>query len=174
MTRLLLLGLLLNKSMHGYEMQSMIEQSKMDQWANILSGSIYYALNRMEEEGLIVAEAEERTGARLRKIYAITEAGREHFKELLLQSLSTKPHSAKSDFTLGLAWIHMLPKEDALSVLRRNLSELEQQKQLWDAGRRIKGEHGLSPFVEAGFDNAIELMEADIRYITKLITLLQA
>ncbi|WP_141335900.1 PadR family transcriptional regulator [Paenibacillus sp. tmac-D7] len=141
--------------------------------ANILSGSIYYALNKMEEEGLIAAEAEERTGARLRKIYAITDAGRVHFNELLLHSLSTPPHSAKSDFTLGLAWIHMLPKDDALAVLRHNLSQLEQQKQLWELGKRIKGEHGLSSFVEAGFDNAIELMEADIRYITRLIALLQ-
>ncbi|WP_201319323.1 hypothetical protein [Paenibacillus sp. EPM92] len=67
----------------------------------------------------------------------------------------------------------MLPKDDALAVLRHNLSQLEQQKQLWELGKRIKGEHGLSSFVEASFDNAIELMEADIRYITRLIALLQ-
>ncbi|MDQ1910595.1 PadR family transcriptional regulator [Paenibacillus sp. GD4] len=174
MTRLALLGLLLNKSMHGYELQSMIEQSKMDQWANILSGSIYYALNKMEEEGLVAAESEERTGARVRKVYGITEAGRAQFKELLLQSLGAYPHSAKSEFTLSLAWLPQLPKEEALGVLRQNLAQLEQQKQFWEAGKRMTGEKDPSPYLAAGYENAMELMEADIRYVTKLITLLQA
>lgn len=76
MTNLILLSFLRQRPMHGYEIQQLIQSSRMDLWTNILSGSIYYALNKMEQDGLIVATAEERTGARLRKIYSITDAGK--------------------------------------------------------------------------------------------------
>lgn len=91
MTNLILLALLRERPMHGYELQQLIQTSRMDTWTNLLSGSIYYALNKMEQDGLLRTEAEERTGARLRKIYAITEAGEEMFQQMLRQSLTITP-----------------------------------------------------------------------------------
>ena len=67
MTNLILLSFLRQRPMHGYEIQRLIQASRMDIWTNILSGSIYYALNKMESDGLIATTAEERTGARLCK-----------------------------------------------------------------------------------------------------------
>ena len=100
-TNLIVLGFLRMRPMHGYEIQQLIQQSRMDDWANVLSGSIYYALNKMEQDGLIRAEAEVRTGNRLRKIYAITEEGEAQFREMVRESLTAGPHSVKSDLALG-------------------------------------------------------------------------
>jgi DNA-binding PadR family transcriptional regulator len=172
-TNLIVLGFLRMRPMHGYEIQQLIQQSRMDDWANLLSGSIYYALNKMEQDGLIRAEAEVRTGNRLRKIYAITEEGEAQFREMVRESLTVSPHSMKSDLALGLAWIDAVPREEAIRLLERNLEQVERTREQWLLGREIKGSLGLTPVVMAAFDNAIGVLELDIAYLKRLIALLR-
>lgn len=172
-TNLIVLGFLRQRPMHGYEIQQLIQQSRMDDWANLLSGSIYYALNKMEQDGWIRAEAEVRTGNRLRKIYAITEEGESQFRELVRESLTLSPHSVKSDLALGLAWIDAIPREDAVRLLEQNLKQLERTQEHWLTGREIKSRYGLTPITMAAFDNAIGILELDIAYLKRLISLLQ-
>lgn len=172
MTNLIILAFLRDRPMHGYEIQQMIQTSRMDTWANLLSGSIYYALNKMEKEGLIEAVAEERTGARLRKIYGITKQGEQLFRQLIEDAVKLPPHSVKSDFVAALNWIETLPKEQALAYLDQNLAQLEETLALWRLGRSLKSEHGLTPIAEACFDNAIALLELDISFVQKVKTLL--
>ncbi|MGF7045894.1 DNA-binding PadR family transcriptional regulator [Paenibacillus sp. DS2015] len=172
MANLIVLALLRQRPMHGYEIQQIIQTSRMDVWANLLSGSIYYALNKMEQDGLLRTDSEERTGARLRKIYAITEQGEELFQQLVRETLTLTPHSVKSDFVLGLNWIDAIPKEEALDLLNRNLRQVEATLLLWHEGKEIKGLYGLSPIGEASFDNAIALLEQDITFIKRIIELL--
>ncbi|GKU78087.1 PadR family transcriptional regulator [Paenibacillus sp. L3-i20] len=173
MANLIILALLRSRPMHGYEMQQFIQLTRMDEWANLLSGSIYYALNKMEQDGLVRTEAEERTGARLRKIYGITDKGEEQFRELVRKSLTLTPHSVKSDFALSLNWIEAIPKEDALELLYQNLQQVESTLEMWRQGKEIKAEYGLTPIVAASFDNAIAILEQDISFMKKVISLLQ-
>ena len=65
------------KPTHGYEIQQYISMSGMEQWTKIQSGSIYYALTKLEKEKNIAVIREEHTGARVRKIYEITDLGTE-------------------------------------------------------------------------------------------------
>jgi len=173
MTNLIVLALLRDRPMHGYEIQQLIGISRMDEWANLLSGSIYYALNKMEKDGLIRTAAEERTGARLRKIYEITDAGEQLFHSLVREALTITPHSVKSDFAVALNWIEMLPKEEALELLGNNLNQLEKMLAHWRHGMKVKGEYGLSPIAQASFENAIALLEQDIAYMHKVISIVQ-
>ncbi|MDU0331338.1 PadR family transcriptional regulator [Paenibacillus sp. 3LSP] len=172
MTNLIILALLRDRPMHGYEIQQLIQTSRMDTWANLLSGSIYYALNKMEQEGLIQTVAEERTGARLRKIYGITEAGEVAFQNMIRESLTLTPHSVKSDFTLALSWVDAVPREEALALLRQNLQRLEDTLALWRQGRELKKEY-LNAFTEASFDNGMALLQLDIDYLQRIIGLLE-
>jgi DNA-binding PadR family transcriptional regulator len=169
--RTIILGLLRERPMHGYEIQQYIQMSQMERWANVLSGSIYYALNKMEQEELIRTEAEERTGARLRKIYAITEKGEKAFKDSLVEALSAPVRSLKSDFFVALGWIDELPKEECIRLLRKNIEKLEENKHYWKIGRTLKGKYGLPPAIELAFENVLELIELDIRFLNNLIQL---
>jgi len=76
MIRVIILHYLNIKPTHGYEIQQFISMSGIDQWTKIQSGSIYYALTKLEKEKNIAIQREERTGSRVRKIYAITEQGK--------------------------------------------------------------------------------------------------
>jgi DNA-binding PadR family transcriptional regulator len=173
MSKLIVLGLLRHKEMHGYEIQSIIQESRLDQWANVLSGSIYYSLNKMEEEGIIEAVKEERTGARIRKIYAITDRGREEYMRLLRESLRSRPHSLKSDFMLSLAFIEQLPRDEAVAILTGNLGRIEQTKAEWLAGKASKERTpAYNKLMQLSFDNAIQILEADARLMREAIAYL--
>ena len=173
MSKLIILELLKNKPMHGYEIQIIIQESRMDQWANVLSGSIYYALNKMEDEGLVVTVKEERTGARIRKIYGITEKGEEEYMVLVKDHLHSQPHSLKSDFMLSLAMLGQLPKEEAMNILEENLRALDTTKQEWELGKANKMKSGAyNPIMELAFDNTLRVIEADIQMIHKVIAYL--
>lgn len=170
MSKLIILGLLKNKPMHGYEIQTIIQVSRVDQWANVLSGSIYYALNKMEEEGIIETVKEERTGARIRKIYGITAKGEEEYVNLLKDHLHTPPHSLKSDFMVSLAMISQLPKDEAITLLKSNLSQLEKAKSEWEMGKMNKTISGAyNQVMEFAFDTTLEIIEADIKLINNVI-----
>jgi DNA-binding PadR family transcriptional regulator len=167
---LIILGLLKNKAMHGYEIQSIIQISRVDQWANVLSGSIYYALNKMEEEGIIETVKEERTGARIRKIYGITSKGEEEYLKLLEDHLQTMPHSLKSDFMVSLAMIDQLVKEDAIRILESNLSQLERAKREWENGKMNKSLSSVyNPVMEYAFECTLEIIEADMKLLKRVL-----
>ena len=82
MTRLTLLALLAGQPMHGYELRRQIELRTMDQWADIRYGSIYPALRRLADEGLVEEAGRDRAGnLPTRTTYRITDAGREELKQ---------------------------------------------------------------------------------------------
>ena len=69
----------------------------MDKWTKIQSGSIYYALNKLEKDGLIVLKEEIGSGLKARKIYEITDNGRDELKELVKNELGNELFPSGSD-----------------------------------------------------------------------------
>ena len=173
-TRLVILGFLRERPASGYDIQQWIRLADMDRWAHILSGSIYYALKKMEEEGLVEARAEERTGDRLRKIFAITPRGEAAFRELVRESLSGAPHALVPNFALSVGWLDVLPPGECIGVLEGNIRRLEAARDYWEAGRAAKRQHGgLPPVVEALFDTTRQRIEADIALLRTLVDLVR-
>lgn len=115
------------------------------------------------------ADAEERTGNRLRKIYAITEREQKAFLELLCQALTSPPHSLKSEFSLGLIGFsdNALPPEERVRLLLQNIKKLEQNRELWKIGQEVKGR--FHPALKALFANDLELIERDLCFLRELL-----
>ncbi|MNW45903.1 Transcriptional regulator PadR-like family protein [compost metagenome] len=170
MTRFVVLSFLRMKEMHGYEIQNLIQMSKIEQWANLLSGSLYHALNNLEKEGKIETSREERTGARIRKIYRITEEGEKEFQAELRKGLLTPPGSTKSDFALAVSWVSVLPKEEAKALLTQNIEQIEQNIANWEYGKQVKGRD--SQLAELSMEHGIQKMKLDVDYLNKVIALL--
>lgn len=78
MIRSLILYYLNVKPTHGYEIQKFLQIAGVDHWTKIQSGSIYYALAKLERKDCVEILREEKNGGRIRKIYAITQKGRQH------------------------------------------------------------------------------------------------
>jgi len=108
-TRLVILGLLKDQSLHGYEIKQIIEEH-MGDWTSIAFGSIYFALGKMSEEGLIKKVATEKEGNRpSRSIYQITATGRKEFLRLLREVWSEFERQYFG-IDIGLAFMSALPR----------------------------------------------------------------
>ena len=117
-TRLVILGLLREQPLHGYEIKHIIEEH-MGDWTSIAFGSIYFALGKLSEEGLIKMVATEKTGNRpSRSIYQITEAGRAEFLRLL-REVWNEPERQYFAIDVGLAFMNALPAEEIKGYLQK-------------------------------------------------------
>lgn len=77
---LIVLQLLRAEPTNGYDLSLRI-QAISSQVLNVNAGSLYPALYRMEERGLIRAAWEETTSGRKAKVYSLTGSGRKHLAE---------------------------------------------------------------------------------------------
>lgn len=148
MIRSLILYYLNVKPTHGYEIQKFLQLAGIDNWAKIQSGSIYYALAKLEKDGYVEVLREEKTGARIRKIYAITETGKQGLQKDLKQELSMPIMPIGSDKFFLNNILDELPKDIIIATLQKHLSDLSTQKEYWEKWRQTKIEKDNTPEAE--------------------------
>lgn len=78
----LFLALLSQQSMHGYELKTSFDRVMFEQW-NLNFGQVYTTLTRLERDGLLYWEDVPQGDKPDKKVYHITQKGREVFKEWL-------------------------------------------------------------------------------------------
>lgn len=123
-TRLVILGLLRDRPLYGYELKQIIEEH-MGDWTNIAFGSIYYALGKLDEEDLIEQIAVEQEGRRpSRSVYQITDAGQAEFLRLL-REVWGEVERHYYDIDIGLMFMGALPLEEVKGYLRGRIAQLE-------------------------------------------------
>src|SRR5262245_28426929 len=82
-----ILGLLARAPLSGYQIKAIVDRSTRFFWAASY-GQIYPELRRLEREGLIVGR-DSPNGARARRVYSLTDAGRRALVDWLLDSRTT-------------------------------------------------------------------------------------
>jgi DNA-binding PadR family transcriptional regulator len=103
--RTALFAFLLERQGHGYEAMQYVEQRTNGVWRPS-AGSIYPALQLLEDEGLV--RSEEQDG---RRVYRLTTLGRREAKSRLAAR--------------GLPWDHMEEEPPQIADMRRAMTELE-------------------------------------------------
>lgn len=83
---LVVLSLLSERAMHGYDLLAEYQRQEVVDWASVSKAQVYYALRKLDENGLIAGEVQE-NGARDRVVYVPTDAGR----AALTHALATGP-----------------------------------------------------------------------------------
>jgi len=132
--RLVILGLLQRRPLHGYEIKHVIEDH-MGDWTSIAFGSIYFALKKLTEEGMLEVIATERAGNRpSRTVYAVTDAGREEFLRLL-REVWGKAERQYFTIDIGLFFMDVLSPEEILRHLEARLDELNRTLEYLDRHR---------------------------------------
>ena len=169
MIRVFILYYLNIKPTHGYEIQRYFQVSGMEQWMKVQSGSIYYALTKLEKEKLIVALREEGTGARVRKIYGITEAGKEALqKELLAEVRKPISEVGSPKFILDLM-IGELPKEKLTEAIKEHIHILREQKEFWKKWQKIKGNEIATKLQGITFQMTVDHLQNQILWHEELL-----
>jgi len=157
------------KSTHGYEIQKFIQLNQMDEWTKIQSGSIYYALNKLEKEKLIEIEREEESGGKTRKIYSITSDGKEALEDILLEELRKPIQSTQSDKFVTYPFFKDIPKERLIAQVRGHIAELEKEKLKHEQWAAIKGGDGALGIVQVSFEMMISSLSYQIKWHEALL-----
>ena len=118
-----LLGFLMQCSMTGYDLKKAFSIS-FSFFSGLSYGSIYPALKKMEKLGLISKTVEIQDGAPNRKVYTITEAGRNAFLESLRTPLAPERH--KSGFLMKLFFFAYLPPEERMAIAAMHRDAVQQ------------------------------------------------
>ncbi len=123
LTRLLILWLLAEQSLHGYRIKRILDEETFAVWFPTKVGSIYAVLRTLAREGYVRAVAVEREGQRPERTrYEITPEGRRHFED-----------------TLRKAWVGVPGFVDPVDLALSAEAELDEREVDELLGARIAG-----------------------------------
>jgi DNA-binding PadR family transcriptional regulator len=165
---LAILGLIRERERHGYELEGVIEERGIREWTAVGFSSIYYLLIKLEKRGLVSSRLEEGGSGAARKVYSITPAGETACHRQTLERL-TRARPSHSSFLLGVANAMDLPRDElvaALTAYRQDLAgRLENVNAVW----KRQGKGSLPLLVEALFDYAFAMYQAEDAWVADLI-----
>jgi len=185
-----ILGLLMDRDHHGYEIRSQL-RDRLGIWANVSFGSIYPALARLERHGSVEAvipndsrltslstgslsgeRASLRSlrtasglGRRGRKVYRITERGRQEFVELLANPATLD--DAKN-FSLRMALAKYLTPSLRVGLLERRRADLVERLREVSASAHNED---LDSYARSVMEHAARGVELDLAWIDNLLTI---
>jgi DNA-binding PadR family transcriptional regulator len=128
--KLAILGLLLERNMHPYEITLVMKERAMDRITKLQIGSVYYAIDRMAKEGQIeeveVITSRDRPD---KTIYRITDKGRILFEQLVLQQFK-KNEVLYHPLYLALALSRHVDQSKIEKLLEERIRDTEHQVNL--------------------------------------------
>lgn len=123
--RLMVLGVLdAASTVHGYKIYRQINEWRADTWTSIKPGSIYHALTSLEKKGMVdyAGVKAEKSGPSA-MTYTINDRGRNELRHLIKQALVSYD---QEEFSAGLAWMHLLRREEVIALVKQRLEQYEQ------------------------------------------------
>ena len=172
--RLVILGLLRERSLYGYEIKQIIEEHMSD-WTSIAFGSIYFALDKLEEEKFVEKVEVKRAGKRpTRSVYQITKSGRKEFLRLLRAGWQ---QFERDYFPLDIClfFLESLPLEEVITYLQSRRSTLKTALEYVQSHRAEKLTlPEVPPLAGAIFDHTIFHTQAELDWVTDLLQKLKS
>ena len=107
----------------GYEINKIYESGPLAHFQGASFGSIYPALSRLLDDGLVLAEAREQDGRPDKKVYRLTERGREAFRRALTGP-PPEPESIKSDLLFMLMFATEMTPAHVTDLIEARVTEL--------------------------------------------------
>ncbi|MGA2141952.1 MAG: PadR family transcriptional regulator [Brevinematales bacterium] len=165
-TDIVILALLSNKPKHGYEIKKDVSRI-LERETKLNNNLLYPALRRLEKTGAVVSELQEQAETPTRRVYSITPAGREMFKNLL-NSFREEDISKEEEFLVRVAFMEKLGEHERLRLLDMRLKELQRRL---DHHNNIDGSFAYkfdSPWIENVMSYRQIKITEDIAWIEEL------
>ncbi len=122
---LIVLSLIAEKPMHGYELNATLESRAVTDWAAISRPQVYYSLNKLHEGGFLSSESDQTIGPQ-KQIFKLTKKGKEALEDGLRESHWSEGRERPAFLTWLALSSHISPK-DRLEVIHRRREYLRQQ-----------------------------------------------
>jgi DNA-binding PadR family transcriptional regulator len=166
MLELAILGLLKERSMHGYQLSKRLSDALGGFW-RVSYGSLYPTIRRLEQEGAVERVFDEQDVGRRKNVYRITERGEGLFLELL-EEAGGESASEENPFRVRLAFFKYLAPDTRIRVLERRRAFLEERRSAIRtslAGVR----DGNDTYTLALMEHGLDATESDIAWLEGLI-----
>jgi len=118
----LCLGVLSIGDASGYEIKKIFEES-FSHFYVAGFGSIYPALSELSREGYVTCRELEQEKRPAKKVYHLTDRGREVFQRALAATYPS--HRVRSDFMVMLVFSHLLSPEQLIGVMRQRVADID-------------------------------------------------
>jgi len=163
---LVVLGLLKEQSMHGYQIKHQIELRELNHWARVSLASIYYTLNRLEERGCITSHHEKVGKMPERSVYQLTPKGERQLARLVEKALVSEK-TPEDNFSVGIAFMYGLQKEKVEACLEEKVGLL--QKHAEHLQKDLAAYEGKIPFNWLYLiRNGLEHIRLEIEHLKRL------
>jgi len=182
-----LMALLRVGAMSGYELQKQFSQSVGHVW-HAPDSQIYPELRRMEAEGLVEAEVQQRGDRATRRLYHVTDAGDRAFLEWMSGPLEYQ--RVKDPAHLRSAYLETVSADVARAFFQRHIDVWSDEREQWlgERERIISRSHPMlmrrlaaTPeadhertvaFKRHTYEGLVERAEAEIRWARRGLELL--
>ncbi len=165
MLELAILGLLKERSMHGYQLKKRLADTLGSFW-QVSYGSLYPTLKRLQREGAVEMTFPMEDVGRRKNVYRITEKGELLFAELLERAGSEA--TADNGFSVRFAFFKYLKPETRIRLLERRRMFLEGRfADLKDSLQAYK--ERIDGYTLSLMNHQLAATETDIRWLDDLI-----
>jgi DNA-binding PadR family transcriptional regulator len=165
---LLLLGMLLDRPMHGYELYQQIQAEGIDGWFNVSMAGVYYSLGKLRDQSL-VAESRQRGARSARKsIYRLTEEGRAAFFKAM-EAKAASREKVYLDYDVIIYLLNKLPLRRAITLLEQQQAFLAQQSKEVQAHLAEERDNGQSPLKLAVLDHRRRYLEMEQSWLADVV-----
>ena len=166
MLELAILGLLKERSMHGYQLSKRLTDALGGFW-RVSYGSLYPTLKRLEREGAVEQVFDEVTVGRRKNVYRITEKGETLFLELL-EEAGHDTSTEDNRFRVRLAFFKYLAPDARIRLLERRRAHLEERLSTIQASLATTRER-FDTYTLSLMQHGRETTEQDIAWLNGLI-----
>ncbi|HEV2376967.1 MAG TPA: PadR family transcriptional regulator [Streptosporangiaceae bacterium] len=167
---LAVLGLLLERPMHPYEMATTLRARSKDASFKVTTGSLYDVIEALTREGWIAPQGMERAGKRPeRTIYAQTDRGATEFVTWL-DELIRQPTKEFPRFLAAVSYLGALGPDRAAQALEERITKLSDQV---DEAQETLGqayEQGVPRLFMIEMEYAITMTRAELDWARQTVT----
>lgn len=159
--KLLLLGLLLSHEMHGYQLNEALQHNP-SRPISLKKSNAYKLLNDMEKDGWVDHYEEQEGNRPQRRVYTVTEEGKEAFNRMLRENLSAHL-PPEYPGVVGLDFLHTLPPSEAAALLSERRQAVEKKFQQLDGlSTEIRQSHLSVDYMHQYYLQEIEWLDKTI------------
>ena len=164
---LILLGILADGPLHGYEVRKAIDE-KLGPLVGVKSCSVYYSLDKLEKEGFLSSRSA-RSGNRPKKfVYKLTGKGRRELKKLLVRNLLMVERPFMN-LDLSLYFLKHIDKALFEKALTKRVGFLQSVSRNYLGPVTQKPESELEESIRNVEEHDLGILKEEIRFTKKLL-----
>ncbi|MGD8397384.1 MAG: DUF4388 domain-containing protein [Anaerolineae bacterium] len=172
-TDLLLLGLLLDRPMHGYDLYQQIQSEGIDRWFNISAAGVYYSLRKLRDQGWVIETRQPGGGSSRKLIHRLTDEGRSAFFAAMENELASHEDTCL-DYDLVIYLLNRFPWQRAIPQLEVRQAFLKEQMDKVTLALDTEQGDGSRSLTRAILDHKLRFLEMEQEWLTSFIHRLRA